>query len=368
MSKLFSAYTINGVTFANRIVVSPMGQYSGDGNGNATDWHMMHLGNFAVSGAGLVILEASAVERRGCVSPFDLGIWSDENAAAIDRVLSFCRKQGESKWGIQLAHAGRKGAVTPAWLGQIPLSEEQGQWVMRSASAIPYPGRDVPEAMTEKDMADVISAFRQAAIRARDIGIDVVEVHNAHGYLLHSFLTPFANQRDDRYGGSLENRMRFPLEVFTAIRDAWPESKVLGVRMSVTDWAEGGWTVDDSIVFAKKLKELGCDYITASSGGSTPDQKIPIGPGYQIPLGEAIREAVDIATMGVGLITEPLQAEELIANDRVDLVALGRGFLFNPRWVWHAAFALGGQIAIAHPYERSHPAMRSGDFLKPRQT
>ena len=334
MSKLFSPFTINDVTFSNRIVVSPMGQYSGDGNGNATDWHMMHLGNFAVSGAGLVILEASAVERRGCVSPFDLGIWRDENAVAIDRVLSFCRKQGESKWGIQLAHAGRKGAVTPAWLGQIPLTEEQGRWVMRSASAIPYPGRETPEAMTRSDMDDVTAAFRQAAVRARDIGIDVAEVHNAHGYLLHSFLTPFANQRDDAYGGTLENRMRFPLEVFAAVRDVWPADRVLGVRLSVTDWADGGWSVDDSIVFAGRLKELGCDYITASSGGSTPDQQIPIGPGYQIPLAEAIRQAVDIPTM----------------------------------WPWHAAFALGGQIAIAHPYERSHPAMRSGDFLKPRQS
>lgn len=367
MSKLFSSFTINDVTFPNRIVVSPMGQYSGDGNGNATDWHMMHLGNFAVSGAGLVILEASAVERRGCVSPFDLGIWTDENAIAIDRILSFCRKQGESKWGIQLAHAGRKGAVTPAWLGQIPLSEEQGQWIMRSPSAVAYPGRETPEAMSEADMDVVIDAFRQAAIRARDIGIDVVEVHNAHGYLLHSFLTPFANRRDDEYGGSLENRMRFPLKLFSAVRAVWPEDRVLGVRLSVTDWAEGGWDVEDSIVFAQRLKDLGCDYITASSGGSTPEQKIPVGPGYQIPLAEAVRNAVGIPTMGVGLITEPLQAEELIANERVDLVALGRGFLFNPRWPWHAAFALGGQIDIAHPYERSHPAMRTGDFLKPRQ-
>lgn len=366
MAELFKPLTINDVTLPNRIVVSPMGQYSGDGDGNATNWHIMHLGSFAVSGAGLVILEASAVEPRGRVSPVDLGLWSDENAAALEPVLAFCRKQGETRWGIQLAHSGRKGSVSPAWEGQQPLSLEQGGWELASPSAVPYPGRATPKALNHADLEEIRAAFRAAAIRARDLGVEVIEIHGAHGYLLHSFLSPFANFREDEFGGDLENRMRFPLQVFKDVREVWPENRVLGVRLSVTDWAEGGWDVEDSIVLARRLKELGCDYITASSGGATPQQQIPIGPGYQIPLGAAIRQNAGITTMGVGLITEPTQAEKIIASGRVDLVALGRGMLFNPRWVWHAAFELGERIYIPPQYQRSHPAMRSGDFLKPR--
>lgn len=366
MSDLFKPLTLNGITLQNRVVVSPMGQYSGDGNGNATDWHMMHLGSFAVSCAGLVILEASAVEPRGRVSHFDLGIWSDENAASLERVLGFCRRQGESRWAIQLAHAGRKGSVSPAWEGQQSLTAEQGGWDTASPSAIAYPGRAAPKALDRAGLDEVRAAFRSAAIRARDLGFDVVEIHGAHGYLLHSFLSPFANQRQDEFGGSPENRMRFPLQVFEDVRAVWPQDRVLGMRLSVTDWAEGGWDVEDAIVLTRRLKELGCDYVTASSGGSTPDQQIPIGPGYQIPLGERIRRETGITTMGVGLITEPAQADEIIASGRVDLVALGRAMLFNPRWVWHAAFELGDRVYIPRPYQRSHPAMRSGDFLKPR--
>ncbi len=365
-SQLFTPLTIKDVTLDNRIVVSPMGQYAGDGQGNATDWHLMHLGNLAVSAAGLVIVEASAVEARGRVSRFDLGLWTDKNAEALEPVLGFCRKHGNCKWGIQLAHGGRKGGVSVAWEGQLPLSSEEGGWPIVSPSAIPYPGRAMPVALDADGLREIRNAFVAAAERAHWLGFDLLEIHNAHGYLLHSFLTPFANQRQDTYGGDLENRMRFPLEVFSAVRDVWPESKPLGVRLSVTDWAEGGWTTEDSVVFARRLRDLGCDYVTASSGGATPDQQISIGPGYQIPLGEAIKREVDIVTMGVGLITEPKHAEEIIANGRVDLVALGRGMLFNPRWAWHAAFELGGQVSIARPYERSHPAMQSGDFLKPK--
>ena len=366
-SALFSPFRMNDVTLDNRIVVSPMGQYSCDGQGSATDWHIMHLGNLAVSGAGLVIIEAAAVEPQGRVSPIDLGIWSDDNAAALDRVLTFCRKQSGCKWGMQLAHGGRKGGVSPAWLGQKPLPGDQGGWTPLSASAVGYPGREVPIALDHAGLARVRDAFVAAAIRARDLGVDVLEVHNAHGYLLHGFLSPLSNTRNDEYGGDLEGRMRFPLEVFSAVRDVWPADRVLGIRISATDWAPGGWTIEDSIVFAQRLNGMGCDYITASSGGTSADQDIPIGPGYQMPLAQAIKHEVDMAVMGVGLITEPAQAEKIIAEGQADMVALGRGFLFNPRWPWHAAMELGAQIAIPKQYERCHPDMRSGDFLKPRQ-
>ena len=365
-SALFSPLRINDVTLDNRIVVSPMGQYSGDGQGNATDWHLMHLGNLAVSGAGLVILEAAAVEPQGRVSPIDLGIWSDDNAAALDRVLGFCRKQSGAKWGMQLAHGGRKGGVSPAWLGQKPLPEDQGGWTPVSASAVGYPGRETPIALDHAGLARVRDAFVAAAVRARDLGVDVLELHSAHGYLLHCFLTPLANTRNDEYGGDLEGRMRFPLKVFAALREVWPEDRVLGIRISATDWTAGGWTIEESIVFAQRLKDMGCDYITASSGGTSPDQVIPIGPGYQMPLAETIKREVDMAVMGVGLITEAAQAEKIIAEGQADMVALGRGFLFNPRWPWHAALELGAQITIPRQYERCHPDMRSGDFLKPR--
>jgi len=365
-SELFSPFRINDVTLDNRIVVSPMGQYSGDGQGSATDWHIMHLGNLAVSGAGLVIIEAAAVEPQGRVSPIDLGIWSDANAAALESVLGFCRKHSDCKWGMQIAHGGRKGGVSPAWKGQKPLAEKDGGWTPVSASGMTYPGREQPIALDSEGLIRVRDAFVAAAVRARDLGVDVLEVHNAHGYLLHCFLTPFANNRNDEYGGDREGRMRFPLEVFAAVREVWPADRVLGVRISATDWAEGGWNLEDSIVFSQRLKDMGCDYITASSGGSTPDQDIPIGPGYQMPLAEGIKREVDIAVMGVGLITEPAQAEKIIADGQADLVALGRGMLFNPRWPWHAALELGGKITIPREYERCHPDMRSGDFLKPR--
>ncbi|MDF1668399.1 MAG: NADH:flavin oxidoreductase/NADH oxidase [Roseovarius sp.] len=366
-SKLFSPFKANGVTLRNRIVVSPMGQYSGDGEGNATDWHLMHLGNLSISGAGLVITEAAAVEPQGRVSPIDLGIWSDDNAEALARVLDFCRRQSDCKWGIQIAHGGRKGGVSPAWEGQLPLAEEDGGWTPVSASGLAYPGRADPIALDDAGLARVRNAFVAAALRARDLGLDVLEVHNAHGYLLHSFLTPLANNRNDAYGGDLEGRMRFPLDVFRAVREVWPQDRVLGVRISATDWAEGGWTIEDSIVFTQRLKSMGCDYITASSGGSTPEQVIPIGPSYQIPLAEAIRRETGIAVMGVGLITEPAQAEQILSEGQADLVALGRRMLFNPRWPWHAAVELNEPLAIPRQYQRCHPGMQRGDFLKPRQ-
>jgi 2,4-dienoyl-CoA reductase-like NADH-dependent reductase (Old Yellow Enzyme family) len=364
-SHLFSKFKMRELELANRIVVSPMGQYSAE-NGSATDWHMMHLGHLSVSGAGLLITEATAVEVPGRLSKTDLGLFSNENEEALARVVAFCRKHGGAKLGSQLYHGGRKSSITTAWEGQKAIPVEQGGWVPYSASDVPYPGRNAPQGLDEAGIKRAIKAFTDAAKRADRIGFDLIEIHGAHGYLIHNFLSPFANKRTDRYGGSLEGRMRFAIEVYEAIRAVVPERKPIGMRISSTDWVEGGWTLDDSVVLAAELKKRGCDYITASSGGSVPEQQLKVGPGYQVPFAERIRREAGIACMAVGLITEPQQAEDIIAGGHADLVALGRGMLFNPRWPWHAAMALGEQVYYPPQYERSHPKMRAGDFLKPR--
>ncbi len=365
-SALFSKYKMRDLDLVNRIVVSPMGQYSAE-NGCATDWHMMHLGHLAVSGAGLLFTEATAVNLPGRLSTSDLGLWSDANEEALGRVIAFCRKHGGAKLGSQLYHGGRKSSITTAWEGQKPVPIEKGGWTPYSPSKEPYPGRNMPEMLDETGIKHAIADFAAAARRADRIGFDVIEIHGAHGYLIHNFLSPFANKRTDAYGGSLQGRMRFAIEVFEAIRKIWPERKPLGMRISATDWVEGGWTLDDSVVLAVELKKRGCDYITASSGGSVPEQELKVGPGYQVPFAERIRREAGIATMAVGLITEPRQAEQIIASGQADLVALGRGMLFNPRWPWHAAMELGEPVYYPPQYERSHPKMRAGDFLKPRE-
>jgi 2,4-dienoyl-CoA reductase-like NADH-dependent reductase (Old Yellow Enzyme family) len=364
-STLFSKFKMRDLELSNRIVVSPMGQYSGD-NGNATEWHMMHLGHLAVSGAGLLLTEATAVNPQGRLSKTDLGLFSDENEAALERVIAFCRRHGGAKLGIQLYHGGRKSSISTAWEGQKAIPIDKGGWTTYSATDTPYPGRNIPEALDEAGIKREIAAFAKAAERANRIGFDILEIHGAHGYLIHNFLSPFSNTRTDGYGGPLQSRMRFAIEVYDAIRKAWPDQKPLGMRISATDWVEGGWTLDDSVELAKELKKRGCDYITASSGGSVPEQQLRVGPGYQVPFAERIRREADIATMAVGLITEARQAEEIVASGQADMVALGRGMLFNPRWPWHAAMELGEQVYYPPQYERSHPKMRAGDFLKPR--
>ncbi len=366
-SKLFSAIEMRGLRIANRIMVSPRGQYS-SADGNACDWHLMHYGQMAVSGAGLVMIEASAVNAEGRLSPRDLGLWSDDNEARLARVIEFCREHGGAHLGIQLWHSGRKGSVTVSWEHQQRIPVEAGGWIPKSASPIPYPRRTVPEALSEDDMARQIHDYVAATRRADRLGLDLVELHSAHGYLLHNFLSPLANQRTDRYGGSLENRMRFPLAVFQAIRAAWPERKPMGVRISSVDWADGGWTLDESIEYGRRLKALGCDYVTASGGGTVPEQSIQVGPGYQVPFAEAIRREAGIATVAVGLITEPRQAEAILLEGRADMVALGRRMLYEPRWPWHAAVELGDEFFYPKQYERSHPSMLGGDFLKPART
>jgi NADPH2 dehydrogenase len=367
-SHLFSAFRLRGLELANRIVVSPMAQYSAE-DGCATTWHLMHLGSMSVSGAGLLVIEATAVERNARLSPGDLGLWSDENEAALAPVVAFCRKHGAARIGLQLQHAGRKGSVTLAWEKQRQIPHDRGGWPIHSADAIAYPERALPIALDKPMIARLLQSYAAAARRADRLGIDLIEIHSAHGYLLHNFLSPLSNQRRDEYGGDRDGRMRFVLEVFEAVRDAWPEHKPLGVRISATDWVEGGWSIDDSVALAQRLKALGCDYVAASSGGAVPEQKIAVGPGYQVPFAERIRREAGIATMAVGLITEPRQAEAILVSGRADLVALGRGLLYNPRWPWHAAAELGQEAYYPPQYERAHPSMRRGDFFKiTRQT
>jgi 2,4-dienoyl-CoA reductase-like NADH-dependent reductase (Old Yellow Enzyme family) len=360
---LFSPFKLRGLELPNRIVVSPMAQYSA-AEGVATDWHLMHMGALAVSGVGLFISEATSIDPEARVSPYCLGLWSDEHERALSRIVTFCRKHGDTRMGIQLMHSGRKGSVGAPWQGQMEVAQANGGWQTWSCSDVPYPGRSAPRAMTRSDLAAVRQRYVDATRRAERIGFELLEIHNAHGYLLHSFLSPLSNARTDEYGGSLENRMRFPLEVFRSIRDAWPDGKPIGVRISATDWAPGGWTLDDSVAFARELKALGCDYITASSGGSSDEQAIPVGPGYQLPLAERIRCEAGIATMGVGLITEPEQAEAALQEGKADLLALGRAMMYQPRWAWHAAERLGCDAYFPPQYARSHPSMRKKNFLK----
>jgi NADPH2 dehydrogenase len=324
-----------------------------------TDWHLMHLGQFAVSGAGLVFVEATGVEAEGRITPGCTGLYSDENEQAMGRIIRFFRDYGSAKIGIQLAHAGRKASTAEPWNGGASLKPDNGTWQTVAPSAVPYgPGWHVPEAMTGKTLQRVREAFVQATRRAVRLGYDLIEIHSAHGYLLHSFLSPLSNRRDDTYGGSLENRMRYPLEVFDAVRAEWPDEKPLGVRFSATDWVDGGWDLESSIAYSQALKARGCDFVDVSSGGNSPDQQIAAGPGYQTRFADEIRRATGMTTMAVGKITDPIQAETILATGQADMVALARGMLFDPRWPWHAAEALGDQAAFPPQYMRSHPSMR----------
>jgi 2,4-dienoyl-CoA reductase-like NADH-dependent reductase (Old Yellow Enzyme family) len=356
-SALFSPLSLRELTLANRIVVSPMCQYSAR-EGSASDWHLMHLGQFCVSGPGMVIVEATAVEPRGRISYGDLGLYSDDNEAALRRVVGFCREYGESKLGLQLAHAGRKASDHLPWENpDRPLEPSEGAWTTVGPSAIRFgEGWPPPQALDLGGLQAVKQAFVRATQRAARLEFDLVELHAAHGYLLHEFLSPLSNQRTDDYGGSRENRMRFPLEVFEAMRQVWPASKPLGVRISATDYAEGGWDLADSLVFAGELKIRGCDYIDVSGGGLVPHQRIPLGPGYQVPYAARLRQSVGMVTMAVGMINQPRQAEEIIASGQADLVALARGMLYDPRWTWHAAEELGVDLEYPPQYRRCHPA------------
>jgi len=354
LAQLFTPWSLAGLELDNRIVVAPMCQYSSE-NGNAADWHLMHLGTLAVSGAGLLILEATAVTEDGRITAGDLGLYSDDNEAALARVLHALRRHGPAKLAIQLAHAGRKASSREPWLGgrQVPAAEPRG-WVAVAPSALAHAdGEEPPLALDDAGLARVRDGFAQAARRCARLGFDGIEIHAAHGYLLHQFLSPLSNRRGDAYGGSLENRMRFPLEVFDAVRAAFPGP--VWVRVSATDWVDGGWDLDSTIAFAHALKARGCAALHVSSGGVSPQQKIPLGPGYQVHLAEALKRATGLPTIAVGLITEAKQAEAIVASGQADAVALARGILYDPRWPWHAAAELGASVKAPPQYWRSQP-------------
>jgi 2,4-dienoyl-CoA reductase-like NADH-dependent reductase (Old Yellow Enzyme family) len=355
MSALFSPISLGDLPLKNRIVIAPMCQYSAD-NGAATDWHMIHLGHLSLSGAGLMIIEATAVEPEGRISPADLGLWSDETERALGKALHAVRKHSSMPFAIQLAHAGRKASTQVPWEGGKQIASHAGGWRTFAPSAIPFnDGDEAPVALDAAGLRRIRDGFAAAARRADRLGLDAIELHAAHGYLLHEFLSPLSNRREDAYGGSLENRMRFPLEVFDAIRESFDPAKPVGIRVSATDWVEGGWDVEQALVFAQELKKRGCAFIDVSSGGLSPLQKITLGPGYQVPFAERIKRESGMPTIAVGLITEAEQADKIVASGMADMVALARGMLYNPRWPWHAAAKLGAQVDAPPQYWRAQP-------------
>ena len=353
-SHLFSPIQLGGLALENRLIVAPMCQYSAN-DGSATAWHMMHLGALANSGANLLIVEATAVERIGRITHGCLGLYSDANEAALKPIIEACRTYGTAKLGIQLGHAGRKASSKRPWEGktmQDPCDPAEA-WESMAPSAIAMRGHQVPHAMSDEDMAKTRDAFVAAVKRADRLGFELVELHGAHGYLLHQFLSPLSNTRTDKYGGTLANRMLYPIEVFADCRAAWPAHKPIGIRVSATDWIEGGLTIEEVIVFAKELKKLGCDFIHVSTGGTDPAARIPIGPGYQVPFAERIKRESGLPTIAVGLITEPQQAEAILVEDKADMIAVARAVLDDPHWGWHAAYALGAEIVLPPQYRRA---------------
>ena len=360
MPQLFAPFRLRSLALPNRIVVSPMCQYSAV-EGRAQPWHTVHLGRLALSGAALVLIEATAVEPAGRISPGCLGLYDNATEAALAEVLRTVRSVSGTAIGIQLGHAGRKASTGRPWEGGAQIPADAGGWTPVAPSAAPMADADAPPHALERDEMDAIEArFLDAVLRADRLGLEAIEIHAAHGYLLHQFLSPIANRREDEYGGSLENRMRWPLKVFASMRAAWPAHKPMGLRVSATDWLEQlpaaeRFDLPDAIEFARRCAALGADWIDASSGGISLQQKVQVGPGYQVPFAEAIRREAKIPVMAVGLITEPQQAEEIVASGRADMVALARGLLYDPHWPWHAAAALGGHIEAPRQYWRSQP-------------
>jgi 2,4-dienoyl-CoA reductase-like NADH-dependent reductase (Old Yellow Enzyme family) len=364
MSTLFSPIQLRDLKLSNRIMVAPMCQYSAV-DGSATDWHFTHINSLALSGAAMFCIEATGVEAIGRITPGCLGLYSDANEAALKPIIASVRKHSKAAIAMQLAHAGRKASSHTPWDGGqlIPIAE--GGWLPEGPSALPHKAEEVPPlALDAAGLKRIVDAFVATAKRAERLGLDALEVHSAHGYLLHQFLSPISNQRADQYGGSLQNRIRFPLEVFEAVRATFPQNKPVGLRVSATDWIEGGWDIHQTIEYAKELKKRHVDWIDVSSGGVSPLQKIPLGPGYQVPLAQAVKEATGVVTMAVGLITEARQAEEIVASGKADMVALARGMLYDPRWGWHAAAELGGEVTAPPQYWRSQPSTQKALFGK----
>ncbi|MBF6630756.1 MAG: NADH:flavin oxidoreductase/NADH oxidase [Comamonas sp.] len=363
MSTLFSPVHLGRLALSNRIVIPPMCMYSAQ-DGCATSWHTMHYGNLAQSGAGLLIFEATAVEARGRISAYDLGLWSDAQAQALQPVLAHIRQYSPMPLGIQLAHAGRKASSLRPWEGGGAMAANHSQaWSTISASAQGYlPTDPTPHSATLQDIAEIRQAFVDAAVRAHQLGFDAIELHAAHGYLLHQFLSPLSNLRSDAYGGSLENRMRLTLEVLDAMRAALPADFPIGVRISATDWVEGGWDVEQSTVLAHALAARACAFLHVSSAALHPAQQIPVGPGYQVPLAAALRKALNgsMPVIAVGLITEPQQAQAILDAEQADAIGVARAMLYNPRWPWEAARQLGASMQIAPQYLRCEPHSAKG--------
>ena len=360
---LLTPFTVRGVTLRNRIVVSPMCQYSST-DGFADDWHLIHLGQLALSGAALLTIEATAVLPEGRITYADVGLWSDDTEAAMSRTLQSVRRWSDMPIAIQLNHAGRKASTEVPWKGGVQFAPDNALgWQTVAPSAIPYAeGQVAPVALDRDGLRRVREAFAASAARAAKLGIDVIQLHVAHGYLMHQFLSPLSNRRDDEYGGSLENRMRFPLEIFDAVRAAFPAERPVTMRVSGTDWVEGGWDIAQTVVFAEMLEARGCDAIHVSSGGLHPAQQIPVAPSYQVPLARAVKSAVRTPVIAVGLISGVEQAEAIVATGDADLIALARAILYDPRWPWHAAAELGAQVRAPKQYLRSQPGRFKGLF------
>ncbi|KJE36388.1 oxidoreductase [Thalassospira sp. HJ] len=356
MSTLFTPLKLGSLELDNRIIIAPMCQYSAT-DGKTAPWHDMHLGNLAQSGAGLLIIEATAVEPAGRITYGDVGLWDDETEAALAGTLAAVRSHSDMPIAVQLAHAGRKASCEKPWLGAHALSpDDENGWQVVAPSAIPFKeGDPVPESLSKARIAEIVSAFAESAKRSVRLGFDAIEIHGAHGYLLHQFMSPHANKRDDEYGGSFENRTRIVLEVFDAIRAAVGKDYPVGIRISATDWVEDGWDIEQSVALAKLLDARGCDFIHISSGGLHIEQKIPLGPNYQVPFAARIKSEVSMPTIAVGLITEAEQAEAITFTGQADAIALARGILYDPRWPWHAAATLGAEVKAAPQYLRCQP-------------
>lgn len=354
-SKLFQPIRLRDLELPNRIIIAPMCEFSAE-EGNATDWHLIHLGHLALSNAGLLLIEATGVEARGRITKECLGLYNDENEAALARVLSAVRRYSAMPVGIQLGHAGRKASMLAPRHGNGHRTVDNEGWETVGPSPIPFAENwPLPREMSGQDMDDVLEAFRQATARCERLGLETIEIHGAHGYLISSFLSPLANRRDDHFGGSLENRMRFPLQIFDAVREAWPSGKPLGMRLNGTDWIDDGISPDEAVAFAKALADRGCDYADVSSGGNG-FARIPTGPGYQVPFASRVRNEAGLPTMAVGLIRSPQHAEAIIAGNQADMISIGRGFLNDPRWPWHAAEALGVKLDVVPQYARAATA------------
>ena len=355
-AKLFTPVSIGGLTLSNRIVIAPMCQYSAE-DGQMTDWHLMHLGSLAMSGAGILTIEATAVSPEGRITYGDVGLYSDECETAMRRTLDGIRRWSDMPIGIQLGHAGRKASTEVPWKGGAQIAPTAaGGWKTVGASAIPFrPSYDAPEALDRDGLQRLRQAFADAARRAARLDLAAVQIHGAHGYLLHQFLSPLSNQRTDEYGGSLENRMRFPLEIFDIVREEFPSDRPVTMRVSASDWVEGGWTVEETIAFAQVLDARGCAAMHVSSGGLAEQQKIAMGPNYQVPFARQIKAAVRMPVIAVGLITEFEQAEAILSTGDADLIALARAILYDPRWPWHAAAHFGESVHAASQYLRCQP-------------